>query len=319
MVRLGGIETGGTKTVVAVGEADSPVAVGEADPLRSLGQATDSPRNPDGTAHLAAVLGAGARIIAQTEFSTSDDPAATLGQASEFLRQHGPLDTLGVASFGPCDPDPDSPNYGRIAATPKPGWAGTDVLGQLRAAFGELPMAFDTDVNAAALAEWHAHGRGARSLLYVTVGTGIGGGVIVRGRPLLGAVHPEMGHQRLPDSPTAGTCPFHGDCWEGVAAGPAIAVREGRPARDLPPDHPGWRTEADLLAVGLANLALVLSCDRIVLGGGIGAQPHLHALVRPRLVEALAAYIPPPALVPPALGSSSGVIGALALATGVAA
>ena len=278
VVRFGGIETGGTKTVVAVGDPD--------------------------------------RVIAAERFPTGDDPAATLRQAAAFLMGHGPLDAVGVASFGPCDPDPASATYGRVTTTPKPGWAGADVLGGLRSAGIDAPLTFDTDVNAAGLAEWRADGGSARCLLYVTVGTGIGGGAIVAGRPWHGAVHPEMGHQRVPGAPDGGVCPFHGGCWEGVAAGPAIAAREGRPAHDLPSGHPAWELEAALLATGLANLALVLSCDRIVLGGGIGGLPHLQTLVRPLFAEAIAGYIPLPALVPPSLGPESGVRGALALAAG---
>lgn len=281
MVRFGGIETGGTKTVVAVGDPD--------------------------------------QLVALEQFATGDDPGATLQQAAAFLLGHGPLAAVGVASFGPCDPDPASATYGQVTTTPKPGWAGTDVLGGLRSAGIAAPLAFDTDVNAAALAEWRADGASARCLLYVTVGTGIGGGAVLDGRRLHGAVHPEMGHQRIPGAPDEGVCPYHGTCWEGVAAGPAIAAREGRPASDLPGGHPAWEAEAALLATGLANLALVLSCDRIVLGGGIGGRRHLHALVRPLLADAIAGYIPLPALVPPSLGPESGVRGALALAAGAAA
>lgn len=277
----GGIETGGTKTVVAVGWPD--------------------------------------RITALEEFPTGDDPGVTLRRAAAFLLSHGPLNAVGVASFGPCDPDPSSAHYGRVTTTPKPGWGGADVLGGLREAGIAGPLAFDTDVNAAALAEWRADGGHTSCLLYVTVGTGIGGGAIVAGRPLHGALHPEMGHQRIPGAPGPGVCPYHGSCWEGVAAGPAIRAREGVPARDVPIGRAAWRLEAQLLAVGLANIAMVLSCERIVLGGGIGAQPHIHELVRPLLAESIAGYIPVPELVPPALGRQSGVRGALAMAADAAA
>ena len=219
MVRFGGIETGGTKTVVAIGDPE--------------------------------------RVAASEQFPTGDDPGGTLRRAAAFLLSNGPVDAVGIASFGPCDPDPGSASYGRVTTTPKPGWAGADVLGGLRRAGLAVPMAFDTDVNAAALAEWRADGRRARSLLYVTVGTGIGGGVVVAGRPLHGAVHPEMGHQRISGAPDTGVCPYHGTCWEGVAAGPAIAARHGVPAEDLTAGHPGWLLEAGLLATGLANLAMV--------------------------------------------------------------
>ena len=195
-----------------------------------------------------------------------------------------------------------------------------------------MPVAFDTDVNAAALGEWRwgaAHG--LDTVVYLTVGTGIGGGGVVGGRTMRGLVHPEMGHMRVPHDLTAdpfpGSCPFHGDCLEGLASGPAMAARWGQPPESLPPDHPAWPLEARYLALALHNLVCVLSPDRIVVGGGVMEAAHLLALVRRELLARLNGYVRAPALtaagidayvVPPALGRRAGAIGALALAERVA-
>jgi fructokinase len=188
-------------------------------------------------------------------------------------------------------------------------------------------VAFDTDVNGAALGErqWGA-ARGLDTFVYVTVGTGIGGGGMAGGRLLHGLVHPEMGHMRIPHDlsadPFPGHCPFHRDCLEGLASGPAIEARWGRPARELPPDHPAWGLEAEYLAAMAVNLTTVLSPQRIVLGGGVMEQPQLFPRVRRRVRELLAGYLRSPAIleeidryiVPPGLGGRAGVLGALALA-----
>jgi fructokinase len=190
-----------------------------------------------------------------------------------------------------------------------------------------VPLALDTDVNAAALAEqrWGA-GRGLGTLAYVTVGTGIGGGVVIDGHPLHGLVHPEIGHVRVPHDRArdafAGVCPTHGDCWEGLATAPAIAARWGQAPETLPDDHPAWALEAHYLALGLANLVLMLSPQRLVLGGGVMARSQLYPLVRAGVSDLLAGYLASPALgdgleryiVPPALGERAGVLGALLLA-----
>ena len=279
---VGGLEAGGTKFVCAVG------------------------RGPD--------------VAADTRIATTT-PRETLERAIAFFRQHGPIAALGVASFGPVDLDPRSPTYGFITSTPKPGWAHTDVLGPLRAALG-VPVAFDTDVNAAALAEhrWGA-GRDAGSVVYITVGTGIGGGAVVNGRAVHGLVHPEMGHVRIPHDriadPFAGACPHHGDCWEGLAAAPALTARWGRPPESLPDDHPAWPMEARYLALGIVNVILTLSPERVVLGGGVMARAGLLERVRGSVSELLGGYVRAAEIVAPALGERSGVLGALALAEDV--
>jgi fructokinase len=288
---VGGIEAGGTKFVCAVGTG------------------------PDD-------------VRAEVRVPTTT-PAETLGRVIAFFGEQAarvPLAALGVASFGPVDLDPGSATFGFITTTPKPGWRGVDLLGPLRRALG-VPLALDTDVNAAALAEqrWGA-GRGLATLAYVTVGTGIGGGVVVDGRPLHGLVHPEIGHARVPHDrahdPFPGICPAHGDCWEGLAAAPAVAARWGRAPATLPDEHPAWALEAHYLALGLANVVLTLSPQRLVLGGGVMARAQLYPLVRRGVSDLLAGYLVSPALgdglerylVPPALGERAGLLGALRLA-----
>jgi fructokinase len=292
---VGGIEMGGTKVVCAVGTG------------------------PDD-------LRAEVRVPTTT-------PARTLGLVTAFLLEQAartPLAAVGVASFGPLDLDRRSPTFGFITTTPKPGWRGVDIVGPLRTALG-VPVALDTDVNAAALAEqrWGA-GRDLGTLVYVTVGTGIGGGAVVDGRPLHGLLHPEMGHVRLPHDrgrdPFTGVCPTHRDCWEGLATAPAIAARWGRAPETLPDDHPAWALEAHYLALGLANIALTLSPERVVLGGGVMARTHLYHLVRSEVSDLLGGYLSSPALadslqhyiVPPTLGDRAGVLGAIALAQSAA-
>jgi fructokinase len=190
-----------------------------------------------------------------------------------------------------------------------------------------LPVRLDTDVNAAALAEWRwGSAQGLDSLVYLTVGTGIGGGALVNGRPIHGLLHPEMGHFRLPHDrtvdPFPGGCPYHGDCLEGLASGPAIEKRWGIPAERLPPDHPGWTLEAHYLALGIMAILCALSPRRVILGGGVMQQAHLFPRIRAEVVSLLNGYLQSPAIldrieetiVPPALGAQAGILGALALA-----
>jgi len=268
-------------------------------------------------------------VIAQTEFPTSS-PSETLERAIQFFRPFydaGELQAIGIGTFGPCDLDRSSPTYGFITSTPKPGWQNTDVVGVIRSA---LPVAvsIDTDVNAAALGE-HTWGAtvGLGTSLYLTIGTGIGGGLIIGGRPLHGMHHPEMGHIRIPHDthrdPFAGSCPFHADCLEGLASGPAIQARFGRRGEELTDADPFWELEAGYLAAAIANFILIASPERIVLGGGIMQRTFLLSLIRPQVVRSLAGYIRHAALVEdidnyivlPGLGALSGVLGAIALAS----
>jgi len=237
----GGVEAGGTKMVCAVGTGP-----------------TD--------------------IRAETRFPTTT-PAETIARMLEFFREQNArvkLSAVGVASFGPIDPDPSSATFGYITSTPKAGWANTDLAGPLAKAL-DVPIGFDTDVNGAALGEyrWGA-AQGLHTLVYLTIGTGIGGGVMAEGRLVHGLLHPEVGHMRIPHDlgadPFPGICPFHGDCFEGLACGPAVTARWGRPSHDLPAGHPAWQLEAYYIALALNNLICALSPQRIVLGGGIMQQ-----------------------------------------------
>ena len=289
---FGGIEAGGTKIVCAVG-------VG-----------------PD-------------RILDRTTIPTTT-PAETLGRVIEYFRRQRAagreIAALGVASFGPLDLTAGSATFGHITTTTKPGWAGTDLVGTLREGL-DVSIALDTDVNGAAYGEhrWGA-GRGDDTVAYVTVGTGIGGGAIVHGLPLHGLLHPEMGHlhvQRHPADDFAGSCPFHGDCLEGLASGPAIERRAGRAAADLGPAHQDMvLIEAHYLAQLMTSLIYMLMPHRIVIGGGVlnlaGLIEAVRAATTARLGKALDAV---PAtgrmdeyIVSPGLGALSGVLGALGLA-----
>jgi fructokinase len=243
-----------------------------------------------------------------------------------FEAYRSELTALGIASFGPLDPRLDSASFGCITSTPKPGWAHIDLAGTLSRTL-RLPVAFDTDVNGAAFAEqrWGA-AQGLETFLYVTVGTGIGGGAMVHGRLLHGLLHPEMGHIRIPHDwqadPFPGLCPYHGDCLEGLASGPALAARWGKPADTLPPDHPAWLLEARYLALALVTFICILMPQRILIGGGILHQAHVFPRVRYEVQQLLNNYIQVSELharldhyiVPPALGDQAGVLGALALA-----
>jgi fructokinase len=253
-------------------------------------------------------------------------PKETLVKVIDFFQSRhrkAPLVAMGIGSFGPLDLQRDSPTYGYITSTPKPGWDDTDVLGPIRDAIN-VPIAFDTDVNASALGEHRSGvGVGLHSLVYVTVGTGIGGGAILDGHPIHGATHPEMGHIRIPHDRAsdsfAGNCPYHGDCFEGLASGPAIEARWGRRAESLPEHHPAWALEAEYLAVAMANIAVTLSPQRIILGGGVMKQRQLFPMIRRRLVEALNGYAVTQDsinefIVPPAREDDSGIAGAFALA-----
>jgi fructokinase len=240
-------------------------------------------------------------------------PAPTVAQAVAFFLQQAPLDAVGIGSFGPVDL-----RTGHITSTPKSGWQDYDLAGEVRRAL-QVPIGFDTDVNAAALGEarWGA-AQGCANFLYLTVGTGIGGGAVVHGRVVHGLSHPEMGHIRVPHDrerdPFAGCCPYHGDCLEGLASGPAIDARWGCPAESLPAEHPAWALEAHYLALALNNWMCVLSPQRIVLGGGVMQRPQLFARIGEEVSRLLNGYMRSAELVPPLLGPKSGVLGALVLA-----
>lgn len=248
------------------------------------------------------------------------EPGVTIDAVIDFLRTagDGKLKAVGIGSFGPICTDTNSPAWGHITSTPKSGWRNCDLAGPIRAAL-DIPAGFDTDVNAAILGEarWGA-AQGVADVLYLTVGTGIGGGAFTANRVVHGTSHPEMGHIRIPHDiaadPFPGVCPYHGDCLEGLASGPAIHARWGQRADQLPSDHPAWQLEAHYLALAIANFAFTLSPARVILGGGVMRQQHLFGKVRTQLAQLLNGYIVQPETVPPALGDRSGVCGALVLA-----
>jgi len=257
----------------------------------------------------------------------TESPEVTLGKVVEFFRSNTiTLSGLGVGSFGPIDCDPASQTYGYITSTPKPGWRNFNFAGALAQSL-KTPVIFDTDVNAAALAEarWGA-AKNIQNFIYLTVGTGIGGGIVIGGHLVHGLMHPEMGHIKLPhdfkEDPFPGNCPFHNDCLEGLASGLAIKSRWGQDPKDLPLEHPAWSLQAHYLAIALHTWVCTLSPQRIILGGGVMQRPLLFPMIRQRLKSLLNGYIPKRAvtedvdmyIVPPHLGGHSGVLGAMLLA-----
>ena len=271
-------------------------------------------------------LGTGPDDVRAREQFPTTTPDETLERIVEFFRKHPPPEALGIGSFGPVDVDRNSPGWGYVTTTPKPGWQRTPVATVLRDRL-KVPVVFDTDVNAAAVGEqrWGA-GRGCPSVCYLTVGTGIGAGLIINGNPVHGLVHPEVGHLRIPHDtrrdPFDGNCPVHGDCWEGLASGPAMAQRWGDPPAELPDDHPGWPLEAEYLALGILSIVCVASPHCVIAGGGVLQRPKLLPMARDRLRDLLGGYLDTPLLgveideylVSPALGDDAGVLGAIALA-----
>jgi fructokinase len=287
-VIFGGVEAGGTKWVLAVGS--SPDDLDDVTTIPTTG------------------------------------PGETLERVGEFFDRHPEVAAVGIGSFGPVELREDSARYGTITTTPKAGWSNINVGAFLRDRL-DVPVSVDTDVNAAALGEgrWGA-ARDVDTFCYITVGTGIGGGVVVRGEPLHGLLHPEIGHMRIPHDvvrdPFAGICPYHHDCLEGLASGEALRARFGREPEGMQ-DEGAWRLEAEYLAFGLLNVVSTLSPQRIILGGGVMNEPMLLPLVRQRLSELAAGYFDASELsvpgiesfvVGPALAGRSGVCGALELA-----
>jgi fructokinase len=275
-----------------------------------------------GTKFVCAV-GTGPDDVLTQEFPTTT-PEETMTRVAAFFANQSSrerIDVIGVGSFGPIDL-----NTGCITSTPKLAWRQFDLVGAIRRATGAV-VHFDTDVNAAALAEhrWGA-ARGLDTFLYLTIGTGIGGGGMVNGRLMHGLLHPEMGHIRVPHDltvdPFGGNCPSHADCLEGLAAGPALEARWGTRGLDLPPNHQGWELEAHYLALGLVNWICTLSPQRIIMGGGVMRRRELFPAIRSKVQELLNGYINAREItdaidryiVPPELGDRAGVLGAIALA-----
>jgi fructokinase len=271
-------------------------------------------------------VGGGPEDLRAVETIPTTTPAETIGRAVAFFEREGPVEAIGIGSFGPVDPKLSSPTWGYITTTPKPGWAYTDVGQEIRRRLS-VPVAFDTDVNAAALGEhrWGAC-QGLDTFCYITVGTGIGGGGMAGGKRLHGLLHPEFGHMRIPHDldadPFPGVCPYHGDCWEGLASGRAIEARWGRPAASLDGDQAVWALEARYLALGLVSVMCVLSPERIVMGGGVAHHDGLLTLVQRDVLTLMNGYLEASAvsddiadyITLPGLGLRAGVLGAIALA-----
>jgi fructokinase len=273
-----------------------------------------------------ALLWQDGQIIADHRVPTSDPDSTFAGLLPAFAQwwQDGPFDALGIASFGPVALERTMPDYGHIRTTPKPGWSGAPIISRLSNHF-PCPIAIETDVNAAALAEtrWGS-GVGATSLIYLTIGTGVGGGVLVNGAAVHGRLHPELGHislRRAPEDIFSGTCPFHADCVEGLLSGPALAARFGMPAEAVDPAHPDWQYVAHDLAQFLATLIHSLAPNRILIGGGAGlGLSHVRAQALAMLPDMLGGYYPDldaaalEAMIrPPGLGDLAGPLGAIAI------
>lgn len=263
-------------------------------------------------------------VIATTRIPTTT-PDETIAAMVDWLAGHGPLQSVGLATFGPVGVDRASPQWGHILATPKPGWSHTDLVGPLAKRLG-CPVGLDTDVTAAALAEyrWGA-GQGQPAVLYFTIGTGVGGGAVIGGQPLAGISHPEMGHFHLPlhpaDTGFGGVCPFHGTCLEGLASGPAIKARYGASLSELPADHPGHEVIAWYLGQAVTAAQAMFEPGRIILGGGVMGTPGLLERVQAEAERLGNGYFRGKAreiVVAPGLGDRSGLLGALALAQAAA-
>lgn len=282
-----------------------------------------------GTKFVAGIVSDQCEILETARFETTlpdETLGATIGWLKSAATRHGGIETAGIASFGPVELDRAAANWGHITATTKPGWSDTDFAARVGRELG-VPVGFDTDVNGAALAEarWGA-ARGEKLSVYITVGTGIGGGAIIDGKPLQGLTHPEMGHIRpqrhAGDLDFAGICPFHGDCLEGLASGPAIMARWGASLSDLPADHPGHAITAWYLAQMVVTLQSIMEPGRIVIGGGVTGTPGLLARVKAEADSIGSGYFRGKAqeiVVAPGLGDRAGLLGALALAMDVVA
>ena len=273
------------------------------------------------------MLARGNTVVDRARVPT-DEPKVTLDALSTQLATWGQeghqFAAIGIGSFGPVGLDRRRSDFGYVTTTPKVGWANVDVRGHFADRF-DVPIGFDNDVNGAALAEvrWGA-AQGCAVAIYLTIGTGIGGGVVVDGRPVHGLVHPEHGHLRVrrrADDDFAGICPYHGDCIEGLASGPAIAARAGGRAPTLPPEHPVWADVASELGEFMSALVLALSPERIVVGGGVGyGQRWLLPRVRQSTLAALAGYVAAldaeaieSLIVPAGLGDDAGPLGSVAI------
>ncbi len=286
-MKIGALEAGGTKMVCAAGDENG-------------------------------------RITAECQFPT-ETPETTLPRILAFFQEQG-IESLGIACFGPIDLHKDSPTYGAITSTPKLAWQDCRIVPYFQEAL-RIPVGFDTDVNASMLGElFFGAAQGLTDCLYLTVGTGIGAGILSGGQLVHGLLHPEAGHvfvQKRPEDLYTGHCPYHPSCLEGLASGPAMEDRWGKPASELPPDHPAWIWEADYLGQALTGYLFTISPQRMILGGGVMNQSQLFPLIRRRVKELLGGYLRARELedldtfiVPPACGGRQGILGCLRLGYG---
>lgn len=283
---FGAIEAGGTKFKVAIGDEDG-------------------------------------NIIEQKSFPTTT-PNETMKEVFSFF-DGKEIQALGIGSFGPINLNKDNETYGYITNTPKPFWGNFDFVGTLKKRYPKLIIGFDTDVNVAALAELKkGAGVNVNNLVYLTIGTGVGGGLVVNGELVHGLLHPEVGHMRLvkhPEDNFKGTCPFHDNCLEGLACGPSIEARWGIKGIDIPNNHVAWDYEAYYLGQAISNLILILSCEKVILGGGVMHQEQLLGKIRREVLKNLNNYIQDERInnieqmiVKPVLKDDCGLVGSLLLA-----
>ena len=282
MTRLvGGAELGGTKCILAV--AESPTA-----------------------------------IVKRIEIPT-ETPEKTLKNIFGFFSNYK-LNSIGIGTFGPIIIDRESKDHGLLISESKKGWNGTNLFTEFKNNF-DVGVNIDTDVNAAAIGEYnYGAGKACQTLVYITIGTGIGGGVLVSGKPHTGNFHLEMGHMQVPNPDNfQGVCKIHGDCWEGLASGPSIEARWGVTPSELPESHEAWEKEAKLLASGIVSIIANHSPDRIILGGGVMKQKHLFSMIRSKIAEIWNDYTPLASqsqlIVEPSLGVDSGIVGSLIIAS----
>ena len=279
---VGGVELGGTKCVLAV--AKSPID-----------------------------------ILHRTVIPTGN-PQKTLQGIFDFFSGYE-LNRIGIGTFGPVILDSESKNYGLLISESKKGWKGINLFKEF-SSNSKAKINIDTDVNAAAIGEYnYGAGQSCQALIYITIGTGIGGGVLVNGKSHTGNFHLEIGHMQVPNSDNfQGICQIHGDCWEGLASGPSIEARWGVIPSELPESHEAWEKEAELLASGIVSIIANHSPDRVILGGGVMKQKHLFSMIRSKVGEMWNDFTPLASpselIVEPGLGSDSGIIGALVLGIG---
>jgi len=276
-----------------------------------------------GTKFVCAIVDENLNIIDRKTIDTLD-PEYTMGESIAFFKQFD-IKSIGIGAFGPIEINPESPNYGTILNTPKLKWRNYNMYKALRKEF-DIPIKIDTDVNAAALGEYTTgHGVGKRSVLYMTIGTGVGAGFVIEGKTLFGLTHPEMGHiliRQNPEDVFEGNCPTHKNCFEGLVAGPSVQARYGVKGHELPENHPIWGYLADYIGQALMTFNLILSPEIILIGGGVAQQEQLFPMIRAAFKKHMNGYMSHPILdgdlsdyiLYPKNGQLAGLMGSIQLA-----